>query len=165
MVDEKIYTVPLRKEFLKVAKYNRSKKAMKALKEFLLRHLKEEVKVGKYLNEELTKRRRNPPGKIKIRVEGEKGKYKAELVNAPKEKKEETPKKKKLLERLTKKDEKKPEKEEEKKKEETKEAIKEPLLKKDVREKKEEKIVEGKHAHRTQEKIIPTEKAGQLRKD
>ena len=85
MAEEKIYTVPLRREFLKVAKYNRYKKAMKALKEFLKRHLKEDVKIGKYLNEEVTKSRKNPPGKVKIRVEGEKGKYKAELVNAPRE--------------------------------------------------------------------------------
>jgi len=89
MVEEKIYTVPLRREFLKVAKYNRSKKAMKALKEFLLKHLKEKVKIGKYLNENIIKRRKNPPGKIKIRIEGEKGNYKAELINAPREKKKE----------------------------------------------------------------------------
>ncbi len=177
MAEEKIYTVPLRREFLKVAKYNRSKKAMKALKEFLLKHLKEEVKIGKYLNEEVSKRRKNPPGKIKIRIDGEKGKYKAELINAPKEevKKEEKGKIEKLKEKVVgKKEEKVEEKKETKedkpkiveekkldkeiviKKEETKKAIE----KIPEKEKTEEvsKISEKKHAHRKQEKIIPNEK-------
>jgi len=102
MAEEKIYTVPLRREFLKVAKYNRSKKAMKALKEFLKKHLKEDVKIGRYLNEAVMKRRKNPPGKIKIRLDGEKGKYKAELIDAPKEeiKKEEKGKIGKLKDKI-----------------------------------------------------------------
>jgi len=163
MAEEKIYTVPLRREFLKVAKYNRSKKAMKALKEFLKKHLKEEVKIGKYLNEEVSKRRKNPPGKVKIRIEGEKGKYKAELIDAPKEeiKKEEKGKIEKLKEKVVgKKEEKVEEKKLDKeiivKKEETKKAIE----KIPEKEKTEEvsKISEKKHAHRTQEKIIPNEK-------
>ena len=128
MAEEKIYTVPLRREFLKVARYKRSKKAMRALKEFLLKHLKENVKIGKYLNEEVSKRRKNPPGKIKIRVEGEKGKYKAELIDAPREKVKEEKKKgvgEKLKEKIIgEKKEEKPKVEE--KKEVKKEEKKEP---------------------------------------
>ena len=166
MAEEKIYTVPLRREFLKVARYNRYKKAMKALKEFLKRHLKEDVKIGKYLNEEVTKSRKNPPGKIKIRVEGEKGKYKAELVNAPREeikKEEEKGRIEKLKEKIIGKEEK--EEKIEEKKEETKKAIEH--IPEEKLENKEEvaEIAEKKHAHRKEETFIPKEKVGLFRKD
>ena len=45
---ERTYNVPLRKEFLKVPKYKRAKKAVKALKQFLAKHMKSDnVKIGK----------------------------------------------------------------------------------------------------------------------
>ena len=169
MAEEKIYTVPLRREFLKVARYNRSKKAMKALKEFLKKHLKEDVKIGKYLNERIGKSRKNPPGKIKIRLEGEKGKYKAELINAPREEIKEEKKKgriEKLKEKITGKEEKIEEKLDKKiiiKKEETKKAI-ENVPEKEIPVEA-SKIVEKEHAHRKQEGVIPTEKVGLFRKD
>ena len=136
MAEEKIYTVPLRREFLKVPKYKRYKKAMKALKEFLKKHLKEDVKIGKYLNEEVSKRRKNPPGKIKIRIEGEKGKYKAELIDAPREEIKKEEKKKEEI--------KKPELPKEKKREEKVEEKKEPkkVIEKKEEPKKEEKKIE-----------------------
>ena len=83
MADEKIYTVPLRKGFLKAPKYARTKKAVKVLKEHLAKHLKKEVKVGKHLNLELWKHgRKNPPSKIKIRIDEVDDKSIAELINA-----------------------------------------------------------------------------------
>ena len=170
MAEEKIYTVPLRREFLKVARYNRSKKAMKALKEFLKKHLKEDVKVGRYLNERIGKSRKSPPGKIKIRVEGEKGKYKAELVNAPREEAKEEKKKgriEKLKEKITgeKVAEEKLDKEIVIKKEETKKAI-ENVPKEKLKSKEETaQVVEKKHAHRKEETFIPKEKVGLFRKD
>src|SRR3989344_1450854 len=170
MAEEKIYTVPLRREFLKVARYNRSKKAMKALKEFLKKHLKEDVKVGRYLNERIGKSRKSPPGKIKIRVEGEKGKYKAELVNAPREEAKEEKKKgriEKLKEKITgeKVAEEKLDKEIVIKKEETKKAI-ENVPKKKLKSKEETaEDVEKRHAHRKEETFIPKEKVGLFRKD
>tara|TARA_Y100000034_G_C6879183_1_gene402544 strand:+ start:1372 stop:1845 length:474 start_codon:yes stop_codon:yes gene_type:complete len=157
MAEDKLYTVPLRKEFLKSAKYNRSKKAMKALKEYLLKHLKEEVKVGKYLNEEITKRRKSPPSKVQIRVEGEKGSYKAELANAPKEvieKEEDTIsiKKPKILQKK----EDKTLEEDVKVKEETKKAIEKVPEPKKVD--AASKVPDKAHAHRKQEKIISATK-------
>ena len=49
---ERTYNIPLRKEYQKVAKHKRSKKAVTALKQFLSKHMKSEtVKIGRNLNE------------------------------------------------------------------------------------------------------------------
>lgn len=95
---ERTYNVPLRKEFMKAPKYKRTMKAVKALREFLQRHMKcENVKIGRYANMELHKcGRRHPPHHIQVNAvkttEKIKGKdieiVKAELVGAPVEKKE-----------------------------------------------------------------------------
>ena len=96
MAEEKIlertYNVPLRKEFLKVPKYKRAKKAVKALKQFLIKHMKSDnVKIGKYLNDEIWKHGiKNPPHHVKLNaVKDKEGLVTAELVGAPVEKKEE----------------------------------------------------------------------------
>lgn len=71
---ERKYVVPLRKEWLKTPKYRRSKKAVTALKSFLLKHMKGvDVKVGKNLNEFIWKHGiKNPPHKVKVNaVKGE----------------------------------------------------------------------------------------------
>jgi len=169
MVDEKIYTVPLRREFLKAPKYARTKKAVRVLKSYLLKHLKKEVKIGKYLNLELWKNgRKNPPSKIKIRVEEVEDKTVAELINAPRpvieEKKDDkiSIKKPKFLggKKEETETEKIADKVEEEKKEETKKAIeKVPEKKEEV---KESGVVEKEHAHRKQEKVI-TQKTGQVK--
>jgi len=95
---ERTYNIPLRREWLKAPKWKRTKKAVKAAKEFLQRHMKSEnVKLGRYLNEELWKKGiKNPPHHIKVDVKkDEEGNVFAELAGAPKveEKKEEKPKK------------------------------------------------------------------------
>ncbi len=123
IVLERTYNIPLRKEWLKVAKYRRAKKAVRAVREFLFKHMKaEDVKVGKYLNLELWKRGiKNPPHHIKVNAtKDDKGLVKAELVGAPVEKvpeKKEKPKtaKEKVQDMIEKK------KKTEEKKEETKE--------------------------------------------
>ncbi len=115
IVLEREYNVPLRKEFLKTPNWKRTKKAAKALREFLIKHMKSDnVKIGKHLNEELWKRGiKKPPHHIKvITKKDDKGLVTAELVGAPVEEKEEEVKGKK--------EEKKEEKEEEKTKEEEK---------------------------------------------
>jgi large subunit ribosomal protein L31e len=85
MADEKILTVPLRKEFLKAPKYARTKKAVNVLRSFLEKHLKKEVKIGKHLNLEMWKNgRKNPPGKIKVRIDEIEDYVVAELIDAPK---------------------------------------------------------------------------------
>lgn len=70
---EREYNVPLRKEWLKIPRYKRSKKATSALKEFLAKHMKVEdrdtrkVKIGKFLNEFIWKHGiKNPPHHVKV---------------------------------------------------------------------------------------------------
>jgi len=105
MAEERIYTIPLRKEFMKAPSYKKTKRALTAIKAFLIRHMKaEDVKIGKYLNLELWKHgRQNPPPRIKIKAIKDIIKIKdkdvivvkAELINAPVEvvKEEKTKKK------------------------------------------------------------------------
>ncbi len=71
---EREYIVPLRKKFSKTARYKRARKAVKALKKFIARHMKvpdrdlKKIKIDKYLNEELWfKGIRKPPIKIKVK--------------------------------------------------------------------------------------------------
>ena len=96
MAEERIYTIPLRKEFMKVPSYKKTSKTITAIKEFLKKHMKvEEVKIGKYLNLELWKHgRKNPPPRIKVKAVKDKVKIKdkevfivkVELIDAPIEK-------------------------------------------------------------------------------
>ncbi len=96
---ERVYTVPLRKEYRKGPRWKRTKKAVRALRQFLSRHMKSEnVKLGKELNEELWKHGiRNPPHHVKVTAtKDEKGIVKAELFGLEKKVKQEkkTPMKK-----------------------------------------------------------------------
>ena len=65
---ERAYNVPLRKEWLKVQRYKRTQRAVKALKQFMVRHMKsEDVKIGPYLNEHMWKHGiKNPPHHVKV---------------------------------------------------------------------------------------------------
>jgi large subunit ribosomal protein L31e len=97
---ERTYIIPLRKEWLKVPMYSRSRKATKATRSFLQKHMKVDiVKIGKHLNMKIWARgNRNPPHKIEViatKVEDkEKGTYVfAEIPGAPVEVKKEAKKK------------------------------------------------------------------------
>lgn len=153
---ERTYNVPLRREWLKVPKYKRAKKASKALKQFIEKHMKsQDVRILKYANEEIWKKgMKSPPHHIKVNaVKDEKGKVLVELFgkeikeekpdtqtsksesDASKEKKEKTEKKEKKTEKEEKLEEKRKETvdkeaEEGKKieKEEIKEEKKEPQI-------------------------------------
>lgn len=93
MALERIYNIPLRREFMKAANYRKTKKSVSAVREFLQKHMKcEDVRIGKYLNLELWKHgRKNPPAKIQVKAIKDKVKIKdkeveivkVELVNAP----------------------------------------------------------------------------------
>ncbi|MBL7148025.1 MAG: 50S ribosomal protein L31e [Nanoarchaeota archaeon] len=141
MVLERIYTIPLRKEFLKAPKYKRTKRAITAIRAFTVRHMKcDNVKIGKYLNLEMWKHgRKNPPPRIQVKAIKDKKKIndkevefvKVELVNAPEEKKVEK-KKKSLKESLLGKALGKGEKSSEKKKEEVKEELEEKVKKEET---------------------------------
>ena len=123
--ETRIYTVPLRKEYLKTPKWRRTKKASSALRAFILKHSKaDSVKISRWVNEELWRNGiKNPPSKVKVSVtttkekkkkgekETEKLIAKVELAELPArakrlEKKEEV-KKKKAPKKLAKKEEKK----------------------------------------------------------
>jgi len=132
VVLEREYIIPLRKEFQKAPKYKRAKKTIKALKEFLAKHMKSDnIKLGKYLNLKVWEHGiKNPPHKIKVKAEKfDDGLVKAELVGAPVEKPKEEKKK------TT------PKKEE----------------KKEIKEKPEEKVETKKESEKKQEKIITKE--------
>lgn len=84
---ERTYNIPLRKEFMKAPRYKRANKAMKALREFLAKHMKSDhIIIGKYLNQKMWERSiKNPPHHVKVTaVKDEKGTVMAELVGAPK---------------------------------------------------------------------------------
>lgn len=72
---EREYIVPLRRHWINVQGYNRTSKAVKALKQFIAKHMKvpdrdtDKVKLDVYFNNELWFRgRANPPAKIKVRA-------------------------------------------------------------------------------------------------
>ncbi|MBU0457749.1 MAG: 50S ribosomal protein L31e [Nanoarchaeota archaeon] len=95
---ERTYNVPLRKEFMKVPVWRKTKKAVAALRQFLERHMKSDnIKIGKEVNDLLWKHGiKNPPHHIKVNVtKDDKGVVKAELFGAKKKtaKKKETKKK------------------------------------------------------------------------
>ena len=130
---ERVYNIPLRKDFLKVPLYKRTKRAISSLRDFVKRHMKaEDVKIGKYLNLELWKHGiKNPPHHVKVKCsKDDKGVVIAELEGAPAEKKEETKKRKKpakIEETPEKKAEEKLEETKKEKQEEAKEIQKEEL--------------------------------------
>ena len=85
MADEKLFTIPLRKEFLKAPIYKRSSKAVRAVKQFIVRHLKtKEVNVGSQLNLHIWSRgKSNPPTRVKVHAMVRDGIGFVELVDIP----------------------------------------------------------------------------------
>lgn len=75
---EREYIVPLRRHWLNVPKYERTGKAIKALKNFIAKHMKvidrdvKKVKLDVYFNNELWFRgRAHPPSKVKVKARKE----------------------------------------------------------------------------------------------
>ena len=68
--EERIYVVPLAKEYQKAPNWNRTKRAVKALRQFVTRHMKPEaLYVSQEVNERLWENGiKNPPRKIRVRV-------------------------------------------------------------------------------------------------
>ena len=71
---EREYIIPLRKEWKKVPRYKRANKAIKAIKEFLVQHMKirdrdlRKIRLDKSLNEVIWARGiKKPPVKIKVK--------------------------------------------------------------------------------------------------
>ncbi len=65
---ERTYVIPLRKSFMKVPVYKRSRRAVIAVRDFLIRHMKvKEVKIGKELNDKIFSRGyKKPPPRIQV---------------------------------------------------------------------------------------------------
>ena len=67
---ERVYTIPLRSDFVKVPKYYRAKRAVSRIKNFISKHMKsEDVRLGTVLNEHVwSKGIKNPPGKVTVKA-------------------------------------------------------------------------------------------------
>ncbi|MEK6896960.1 MAG: 50S ribosomal protein L31e, partial [Nanoarchaeota archaeon] len=84
---EREFIIPLRRKFIKTAEYRRAPKSIRAIKEFLVRHMKlydrdlKKIKVDKYLNEFIWRRGiKNPPSKIKVKAVADGEFIRAELA-------------------------------------------------------------------------------------
>ncbi|MBI2541189.1 60S ribosomal protein L31 [Candidatus Woesearchaeota archaeon] len=143
---ERAYVIPLRRETLKVPFFKKANKAVKAVRQFISKHMKsDDVHIGKYLNLKIWHHgAKNPPGKIKVNaVKDDKGKVFVELVDAPKE----APK-----------EEKKTAKKEEK-------TIKEAEFKEKPEEKLEKQAEESKEEKAEEAKNIEKEEIKELKKE
>ena len=69
MPEEKLFTIPLRREWLRVPRWRRSKRAVDAVRAFVTRFAKaKEVRIGKWLNLEIWgKGAKTPPGKVVVK--------------------------------------------------------------------------------------------------
>lgn len=123
MILEREYVVPLRRKFMNTPQYKRTPKAIKALKEFLAKHMKTEgrdtkkIKIDKYLNLEMWHRGiRKPLAKVKVKARKfESGIVRVELVDIPEKVKWDIEREKRLSEKVGKKEEKKKEEKKEEK--------------------------------------------------
>jgi large subunit ribosomal protein L31e len=75
LANEREYVINLRREWLRVPQYERTGRAVKAIKKFIAKHMKvadrdvKKVKLDIYFNNELWfKGRANPPAKIKVKA-------------------------------------------------------------------------------------------------
>jgi large subunit ribosomal protein L31e len=87
---EREYVIPLREKVRVVPRYKKTNKAVKTVKEFLVRHMKirdrdlSKIKIDTYLNEALWFRGiRKPPHKIKVKAIKEGEIVRAELSDMP----------------------------------------------------------------------------------
>jgi large subunit ribosomal protein L31e len=87
---EREYIIPLRRRWKIVPRYQKTNKAVRTVKEFLVRHMKirdrdlNKIKIDKYLNEIIWSRGiKNPPSKIKVKAIKEGDIVRAEAVDMP----------------------------------------------------------------------------------
>jgi large subunit ribosomal protein L31e len=168
---EREYIIPLRKEWLKAPSFKRAKKAVKASKEFLARHMKtdiENVRLGRFLNEELWARGiKNPPHKIKVIASKEGVMVRAEKAELNEAQKKVLEEDKKAVDQNKKEKEekiKKAKEEEEKEKAKAEKAVKEAeeKIKKEMEKKAEQDSVTKEYAsEKSKEKAQPKQLAQQ----
>lgn len=87
---ERIYVIPLRKFWVRVPEYKRSRKAVLAIKQFIAKHMKvpdrnlDKVKLDVYLNNDVWFRGRSkPPSRIKVRAVKEGDVVKVQFAETP----------------------------------------------------------------------------------
>jgi len=87
---EREYIINLRREIMKVPRYRRTPKAIKAIKQFIAKHMKvperdlDKVKLSKWLNQQMWHRGiQNPLTKIKVKVKKEGDNFIVDLVDIP----------------------------------------------------------------------------------
>ncbi len=100
---KRTYNIPLRSWFSKKPKYTRAKVAIRAVKDFLKKHMKsEDVKLGPKLNDEIWKNGiKNPPHHIKVDVlKNDDGEVTAELFGNKYESQKKVEKKESIKDRL-----------------------------------------------------------------
>lgn len=133
---EREYIIPLRKAFLKTARYERTGKAIKEIKKFIARHMKvperdfSKIKLDVFFNNEIWFRgRKNPPSRVKVKAIKENDIVKVTFASVPEHVK--------FLKLKVEKRQKKPEKKE--KKEEVKPEVKTQEPKEEKKEDEEKK--------------------------
>ena len=147
IVLERVYNVPLRREYQKAPNWKRTPKAVKALREFISKHMKSEnVIIGKYANLHLWKHGiKNPPHHIKVNaVKDDKGKVIVELVELSARAKRQMEKEKSSVDTDKKKEAKEKAETKEKAEKKTETEIKEAQFEEVVEESKKEKEEKGK---------------------
>jgi len=144
---ERVYVIPLRKEWLKAPKYRRAKKAIRAIKEFLVKHMKlyerdlKKIKIGDFVNKAIWCRgMKSPPHKITVKVTKKGDIVSVDFVNLPKKFRREDEKLRKKIEKSRRTEEEKAKKraEEEKRRKEAEEKKKAEEAAKTEEEKKED---------------------------
>lgn len=142
---EREYVIPLRRHWLRVPQYERTGKAVKAIKLFIAKHMKvpdrdtEKVKLDVYFNNEIWfKGRASPPAKIKVKAVKEGDIVKVSFPETPEHVKFLKAKHERLFRKLEKTGEKPPETKAEEQKQEVKE---EKTEEQKIEEKEKEKAV------------------------
>lgn len=89
-IHEREYIINLRREIMKAPRYRRTPKAIKAIKQFIAKHMRvpdkdlDKVKLSKWLNQEMWHRGiQNPPTKIKVKAKKDGEKVIVDLVDIP----------------------------------------------------------------------------------
>ncbi len=87
---EREYVIPLRRRYKYAVRYKKTPKAVKAVKEFLVKHMKiydrdlKKIKIDKFLNEYLWFNGiKNPPHKVKVKVIKQGDIVNVELIDYP----------------------------------------------------------------------------------
>ncbi len=79
--EERIYVIPIRREWLKVPRNQRGKRAVNAIRNFLSRHMhSDDIRLSQKLNERIWKSGiKKPPSKVKVKVSVKDGMVTARL--------------------------------------------------------------------------------------